>query len=314
VNEKKLAQYSRAYQLIERHYLQRQKTPFSLKQTAQAISDLLEYQFLPHYAAAPPFWRVWLRSFKPRTLPDFAVVGPIKSGSSDLVTHLLLHPCIIPPLAKEIYSMEPELWRPYYPTMNERKRVEALHGKAISGYLGPFMHSTQFIERYGVACPSAKIIILLRDPVERAYSHWKWELLLGGTLAQNLSFYKDFATCVNTAIELFPENEIDSFCGFPILESGIYFKSIMQWMKAFGPEQVMVLDMASYYRSRAEILDQIQTFLEIPKAEIAGTGRPLNRNPLQKEGMDESSRRALKEFYQPYNEKLYALIGARYGW
>lgn len=315
VNEQILKKYTRAYQLEEQHYLQRQNEHLSLKQLTRSIVNFFEYQFLPHYAAAPPFWRLILRKFnRNRTLPDFAIVGPIKSGSSDLVAHLLLHPCIIPPLAKEIFSPEPETWRPYYPTVKERRKIERKHGKALSGFLAPFMHWVHLIDRFQETCPKAKIVILLRDPVERAYSHWKWDVLIGGRLIQHVSYYKDFALFVKTALELFPEVQMDSISGFPFLGSGIYYKSIQCWFNSFGRERVMVLDMAEYFRERAVVLNKIQDFLDLPGFNIADTGEPINRNPLKKKPMDEKTRKDLENFYRPYNDKLYSLIEKQFGW
>ncbi|RPI00488.1 MAG: hypothetical protein EHM72_09080 [Calditrichaeota bacterium] len=315
INEVRFKKFNRAYELQERQYLKRQNNHFSVGQIFKSTRNFFEYQFLPHYAAAPPFWRLMLRQFNPnRPLPDFAVVGPIKSGSSDLVTHLLLHPCVLPPLAKEIFSPEPETWRPYYPTTKERQKVEQKEGQALSGFLAPFMHWIHLQERYHEIRPDAKIIILLREPVERAFSHWKWEVLLGGTMVKHMPYYQDFGLFVKMALSLFPDTHMDSLCGFPFLESGIYYKSVQRWIDLFGRNQVLALDMNSYFRDRTQTLNQIQDFLAIPRADISGDNTPINQNPLKKKKMEEKTREDLINFYQPFNEKLYSVINARFGW
>src|SRR5207249_2118918 len=131
-------------------------------------------------SAAVPKWRLWARKFGgPRMLPDFACIGPIKSGTSDLCSYLLQHPCILPPLAKEIMSAVPNAWRRYYPTLREKEQVEKQHGKALSGYFNPIPHSLRLIDEYHAARPDAKVILLLRNPIDRAYSHYKAELFHG---------------------------------------------------------------------------------------------------------------------------------------
>ena len=84
------------------------------------------------------------------------------------------HPCIIPPLAKEISLGDPREWMPYYPTVKEKEKVEKEHGKALCGYFSPTMHTLALMDAYRRARPDAKIILMLRNPVARAYSHYKW--------------------------------------------------------------------------------------------------------------------------------------------
>ncbi|MBN1481545.1 hypothetical protein EH223_04205 [candidate division KSB1 bacterium] len=313
--EKQLKKYTRAYDIIMERYAQRHIQHMGLGFAIKRIRTLIEYQFLSHYAAAPPAWRLMLRSLKrDRPLPDFAIVGPIKSGSSDLVSHLLLHPNIIPPLAKEIFSPEPETWRPFFPTLQERRKREQHVSPALSGFLAPFMHWLRLMERFHDTCPEAKIIILLRNPVERAYSHWKWDVLLGGKMLESVGYYRDFDAFVDMALALYPEMEMDTVCGFPFLQSGIYYKSVQRWQTKFGREQVLVLDAADYFCNRTSTLERIQDFLDIPRAPIAGNAPPVNINPLKRNPMSADTRQRLEAFYRPYNEKLYALLGIDYGW
>src|SRR5579871_4765199 len=137
----------------------------------------LRYQFLPHYFSHAPEWRVRLRGMEgPRTLPDFACVGPIKSGTSDLATYMFQHPSILPPLAKEVTSRNPDDWLPYYPTVKEKERVAREHGKALSGHFNPALSSVPFMETFHRVRPDAKVILMLRNPTDRAYSHYKWQL------------------------------------------------------------------------------------------------------------------------------------------
>ena len=89
----------------------------------RVISLFTEFQFLPYYFGGVPKWRVIARGLfsKKRIVPDYVMTGPIKNGSSDLVTHLLLHPNIMHPLSKEIRSLRPKNWRAYYPTTQSKK-------------------------------------------------------------------------------------------------------------------------------------------------------------------------------------------------
>lgn len=315
MDKKTLQSLARSYELIERRYLRRHTTDHSWRQLLGAIGEWWEYQFLPHYAGSPPLWRLTLRNLnRDRPLPDFAVVGPIKSGSSDLVTQLLLHPCVLPPLAKEIYSSEPENWRIFYPTVKERHRIELQHRMAITGFLAPFLHMYWMAERFSVACPNAKVIILLRDPVMRAYSHWKWDVLLGGKAVSQLEYYSTFERFVDATLECFPDDPMDSISGFPFLESGIYTRAVQMWLSRFGPQRTLVLNVADYFHDRTQVLGRVLDFLGLPPFVIQEADKPVNRNPLKTDPMSARTRAQLAEFYAPHNQRLYDLLGMSFDW
>jgi len=90
------------------------------------IRGVIKYQFLSYYFSDVPKWRLFVRKLlsKDRIAPNYVMTGPGKSGSSDLVSHLLLHPNVIPPLAKEVRLHRFKNWRMYYPTVKEKQQLE----------------------------------------------------------------------------------------------------------------------------------------------------------------------------------------------
>ncbi|AVM01536.1 hypothetical protein C6V83_16065 [Gordonia iterans] len=81
---------------------------------ARRMALVARWYGLKHYWGYPPPGRMWLRKLGgDRVLPDFACVGSIKSGTSDLATNLFSHPSIVPPFAKEVFNTDPEVWRAY---------------------------------------------------------------------------------------------------------------------------------------------------------------------------------------------------------
>jgi hypothetical protein len=277
----------------------------------------LEYQFLQHYFGAPPAWRLLLRKLGgERVLPDFAVIGPIKSGTSDLAVNLMLHPCITTPLAKEFETTNTRAWRLFYPTLREQKRLAKVNGAARSGYFPPYLHRMHHMTNFAKAVPGAKIVLTLRDPVERAYSHWKWEVFLSGKQAvADLPFLGSYPAFCDRALESFPDYPMYSACGYPFLMTGIYYKAAKIWMDLFGRENVLVLDIGSYFRERSTVLDRISDFLAIPRADCCTqpSGK-INENPLKLPPPDEATNAKLASFYRGYDEKLFELIGERFDW
>jgi hypothetical protein len=77
----------------------------------------------------------------------------------------------------------------------------------------------------------------------------------------------------------------------------------------------MVLNMAEYWDSRSAVLHKIHDFIGIPRFNVPAVPSRANENPLSKlPPADETSMAKLQEFFRPYNEKLYQVIGAEFDW
>jgi len=277
----------------------------------------LEYQFLPYYFGGVPKWRVWMRRFlsKNRVVPDYVMIGPMKSGSSDLVSHLLLHPNIMVPLAKEIDALKGKDWHAYYPRVKEKEQLERKRSGPIRcGFLEPAIHDLRLMEKLYQLNPNSKIIITLRDPVARAYSQWKWEVFLSAKSLEKRPYFQHFSIFIQRSLELFPSIAMNTVCGFPVLETGIYHKAVELWIKRFGKENVMIIDVAEYFKERQPVFKKIQEFLDLPIISIPEYDKKLNENPMKLEQPSKESKLALSEFYSPYNQRLYELLGTDFGW
>ncbi len=277
----------------------------------------LERHLLSHHSSTAnvPAWRLWLRQLRTdRPPPDFAVMAPIKSGSSDFFSRLLLHPGVLAPLARELDGADPSEWTPYYPTAAARAQARRRHGAALCPYLGHEFDWPELAEGLAAARPHAKIIILLRDPVERAHSHWKWEVLLGAAAARVLPYYRDFSHYVDLAVAAWPEIPMMNFSGFDLLSTGAYEKGVALWTDRFGEGSVLVQAMEPYFEDPARVLDRVQRFLGLPRAELGSFAGRVNENPLRFPPMEDRTRRKLAEFYRPHNEALYAALGVDLGW
>ena len=113
-------------------------------------------------------------------LPDFYIIGVQKSGTSALYDYLIQHPCIYPVRTKEIRYFDK-----YYKNGNNWYQVNfpfKIHRHFVNKILGKPFVTGEATERYidhprvperiKKITPNAKFIVLLRNPVERAYSHW----------------------------------------------------------------------------------------------------------------------------------------------
>lgn len=281
------------------------------------IRILVETQFLSHYFGRPPKWRMVVRRFgDKRTLPDFCVIGPYKSGTSDMAVNLCLHPAVMAPLTKEITQPDPQKWRTYYPTPAQKEAHAKNYGAAVSPYLAPYLHSVERAYLISRNMPEAKIVLILRDPAARVYSHWKWEYFLAGQRrAAEYPFLKTFEAYVDSALGLFPENTMFTACGTQPLHTSIYVHAVEYWLERFPREQVLVLNMAEYWKSRSAALNRIYDFIGLERFDVPLTDVKTNSNPLTHlPPADEASMQKLREFFRPYNERLFDVIGARFEW
>jgi hypothetical protein len=106
------------------------------------------------------------------TLPNFVVIGAMRSGSTSLYKYLQDHPQVFMP-RKEIHFFDRRFDRglDWY-----RSRFEGYAGEPAVGEATPtYLADPQALERMAGVIPDARLVAILRDPVERAYSHYWME-------------------------------------------------------------------------------------------------------------------------------------------
>ena len=136
-----------------------------------------------------PARRSWRRATaRFRVLPDFVIVGAQKAGTTSLYAYLRLHPDVLPAAAKEVHFFDtcewdagPEAYRAHFPLAVHRSLARRFRSpRVITGEATPYyLYHPLAAERLAATAPQAKIIILLRDPVERALSHYGHEVRAG---------------------------------------------------------------------------------------------------------------------------------------
>lgn len=307
--------YTVGYEVFEEWQLGRYHHKSGLAHKMRSIPLGIRYLTLPHYFGMVPPIRQKMRAFGgPRTLPDFACVGALKSGTTDLASYLMQHPSILAPLTKEIGHSNTEAWKIFYPTVKEMDRVRRETGYALSGHFDPLIHNLDLIDNYYAARPDAKIVLMLRDPVKRAYSHYKWDMFLGGKNGWFSPYMQSYAQYVDLALEMFPSpTPPTSLPTVPMLATGIYVNSAKRWLDTFGKENVLVVKAEDFFDDIGKTVREIHEFLGLPPIEPDPHG-VLNQNPLQFPPADEESRAKLREFYRPWNERLYDVLDRDLGW
>lgn len=239
-----------------------------------------------------------------KTSPDFIILGAQKAGTSSLYMYLTQHPNIIPALRKEVefwswkYRRGHDWYFAHFPPLPTNGTF--LTGEACPGYLD-FYVTAERIQKF---LPSVKFIVLLRNPVDRAishYHHWVRRQQETLPLSEAIAAKRRELEEQGSPWDL-PSN---------YLARGIYFEFIKHWLSLFPREQFLFLESESFYKNPSESLDKVYDFLEI-------SDYPLQDFTKYNVGSYRSAeaeiRQDLKAFYKPYNEKLETLLRYDFSW
>lgn len=196
--------------------------------------------------------------------PNFFIVGAAKSGTTSLWEYLRRHP--------DVYMPEDELYKEpcYFSTYGEAmgrenylslfasaKYHKKLVGEASTAYLTDKV-SAQRIFDFN---PEAKIIIVLRNPVKRAYSLYNWMVQDGYEYA--FSFEKALALEVRRSHTVIPNYyEPQYYWNYMYFQSGLYYEQVKRYVDLFG-QQVLILRFEELVKMPQSVYDRCCSFLGI---------------------------------------------------
>jgi hypothetical protein len=103
-------------------------------------------------------------------LPSFLIIGAMRSGTTSLHRYLLEHPAVFLPRAKEMHFFDDRynLGLEWYASQFSIAGPESRIGEATPNY----MHDPVALDRISKIMPEARLVVILRNPVDRAYSHY----------------------------------------------------------------------------------------------------------------------------------------------
>ncbi len=217
--------------------------------------------------------RSWATSTAPwRALPNFLIVGAKRGGTTSLYNYLLGHP--------QVWPMVPEKQRvkgTYYFDVNFYQRSQAWYrshfafeatlarNKAITGEATPYyLYHPHAARRAAALVPDVKIIMILRDPVDRAWSHHRERT---GQGFEKLSFEEALdAEQVRTAGQverMKADQKYQSLAHqmWSYVDQGRYLDGLLEWERWFSKHQILVLRSEDLYRDAEEVLDRVHHFL-----------------------------------------------------
>jgi Sulfotransferase domain len=251
-----------------------------------------------------------------RGLPSVLIIGAQKGGTTSLFNYLVQHPDVLPPFGKEIhyfdlhYARGVRWYRGRFP-YNHRLRGGALTLDASPYYL---VHPLA-PERAADLLPGARLIALLRNPIERALSHYQHEVR---GQREPLSF----AEAIDREAERLageaerlrsdPEYYSFNFHRYSYACRGIYVDQLRRWTQHFPRSQLLVLQSESLFRNPAAATAAVHRFLGLPTHRIERYGAFLQGR--YEHEMPPALRARLATYFEPHNRELYRWLGEEFDW
>jgi hypothetical protein len=266
--------------------------------------------------------------------PTFLIIGAMRSGTTSLARSIGAHPDVFMAREKEIHYFDLN-----YPRGIDwyRSHFSNVHEHAVGEATQTYMYDEEARSRMASTLPDTRLIAILRNPVDRAYSHYWMNLALE---REDLGFVE--------AIEREPERIVGSDARtrfrFSYLDRGRYVHQLRQVCERYPREQLLVLFFEEMVESPQRVYDAVCDFLGISEAAFPPTTeRPLNRfsrfrsvrvrrlaNALPRSigrfvrrvntvsdtylPMDPAIRRDLEGVYSGENEALAEWLGRRLPW
>ncbi len=248
-----------------------------------------------------------------RPLPSFLILGAQKAGTTALYAYLREHPDVTGPVWKEVsffdrhYARGARWYRGNFPV---RGRRAAAVGEASPSYL---FHPLA-PQRVRSLLPHVRLIALLRNPVDRAFSHYQHEVVLG---RESLSF--------EDALEREEERlagEVERLTADPTYFShawwnytykarGLYAEQLERWLALFPREQLLVLLTDELAADPGGTYRRVLDFLAVAPHELASYPRIFAR---EYEQMHAETRERLQAYFAEPNRRLAELLARDLGW
>ena len=246
---------------------------------------------------------------KKEQAPDFLIVGATKCGTSSLYHYLNHHPQILFSHKKELNFFQQHFnqginwYLSHFPAITDRS--DFLTGEATPNYLR-FPIVAARIKQY---CPDSKLILLLRNPVDRAVSwhyHKKNTGLTNDTLEQEIT--KEIKL-----LKKLSETDIVNmgFTNPDNIISSLYYYQIKAWMEYLPRQQFLILKSEDFYNNPETTMEQVFAFLGLPVEKIAQYPK-INAGSYN--SIAPELRKTLSEYFQPYNELLEEYLNINFNW
>jgi hypothetical protein len=249
-------------------------------------------------------------------LPDFIIIGTQKGGTTYLYDELVKQPGFAAARTKEIhffdsyYHRGASWYQAFFPRKGANGSAAILTGEASPSYL----FHPQVARRALAVTPRARFIALLRNPVERAYSHYHHEVRLG---YEHLSFEEALDHESQRTTGEFERLSLDdtyvshAYTHFTYQARGRYLEQLQTWHRVIPREQLLVLTSEQLQNDTPGTIAQVGEFLGLRDWKPVQSVTP---KIFPYPELEPRLRQRLADYFKPFNEALFDYLGTDYGW
>ena len=259
--------------------------------------------------------------------PDFVIIGAKRGGTTSLYNYVLEHPGVQPifPGRQRIkgvhyfdsgFDRGPRWYRSHFPLMAASRPIaRPWVAPAITGEASPYyLFHPLAAERLAAQAPSVRLIVLLRDPAERAYSHYKERIRHG---AESLTF--------EAALDAEPDRlrgEAERIVAEPgyrsaahedhsYLAQGRYLDMLPRWFELFDRDRFYLTASEDFYADPGRVVNEVWSFLGLPSARLRSQ-KKFNFHAAP--DLSPATRQRLHAEYADHNDQLGQLLGRDLPW
>jgi hypothetical protein len=258
-------------------------------------------------------------------LPDALIIGAQRSGTTSLEAALRRHAAIrCARYAKEVHFFDNawtngEPWyRRYFVAERVKERFAAEHGYPLVALEATpyYLFHPDVPRRASMVVPDAKLIAVLRDPVERAFSQYTHERRIGAETAPTFEdalaleaerIGDDASRLVSDETFVSQAHQHASY-----VSRGLYAEQLERWLARYPRSRLLVLTSEHLFRDPRAALARICAFLGVPEDPTLSLPREnVSSDPTT---MTEETRERLRGFYAEPNARLGSLFGEELRW
>ncbi len=268
----------------------------------------------------------WGRATAPaRMRPSFLIVGAQRCGTTSLYRALVQHPAVLrPPLRKGIhyfdtdYDRGPQWYRAHFPLAATASLVAARAGHPVATFESSpyYMFHPLAGERIAHDLPGVRLIALVRDPVERAYSAHAHELARGfedQPFEKALELEQERLAGEDEHLRASPYALSHAHQHNAYVARGHYIDQIERLEEMVGRHRLHVIDCHDFFTTPEPEYEAVLDFLGLPQV-APGSVTFDRHNARPRSPMPLPLRDRLTAHFEPYDARLAAWLGKTPSW
>ncbi len=247
-----------------------------------------------------------------RLAPSFLVLGAQRCGTTTLHGHLTAHPRVAAALRKEVHYFDFQFakGRRWYLAHFPMARRSRRQGGVVAGEASPYylVHplAPERVQRFD---PTMKLIAIIRDPAERAWSHYRHEVRRG---VEPLDFEAALdaepqrLAGADSQLRRGPHYYSYAHHHFSYLDRGRYAHYLEPWLAHFPRAQLLILKSEDLFRDANAVVNRAYDFLGLPPHPVPEPVSPVAAS--QRPALDKGLRKRLEAHFAPDQARLQQLL------